>query len=241
MKVDIYIKEVGGNREIRIPWLPDEIEYGTGDATLASYDIMNKGEVAVPTGVGLATYAWSSIFPGKGRQYSTCGLMRGEWKSPTSYHNILNMWKAEGKKLNLTVIGYPINKTVYLTKYSGKANGPFGDMEYSVEFIEAKSIIVSSTELALDPKRDKEYDWSTHDWSTYKVKAGDTLWEIAEKYYGEGIEWSLILDENRDIIEKTARDAWGAAGINRGSQNGRWIFPGTILKIPSVKEMAENK
>lgn len=34
----------------------------------------------------------------------------------------------------------------------------------------------------------------------YTVKAGDTLWEIAEARYGSGFEWTKILDANKSSI-----------------------------------------
>ena len=147
MKVDIYIKEIDGDRQIRIPWLPDTIKYTTGEAAMASYEILNRGEVVVPSGVGLFECSWESIFPGEGRKNSDCGLMRGKWKKPKTYHNTLEDWKKNGTKLNLLVVGYPINKTVYLTNYDGEGSGGFGDISYSLEFKEAINITVTSSKV----------------------------------------------------------------------------------------------
>ena len=36
---------------------------------------------------------------------------------------------------------------------------------------------------------------------TYLVRPGDTLWKISEKFYGSGIYWKKIYDENRDRIK----------------------------------------
>ena len=234
MKVDIYIREVNGNREIRIPWLPDEISFGTGDAIMGSYDIINRGEVAVPAGVGLSEYSWESIFPGAGRQYTDYGLMRGEWKEPAHYHNILTSWKEKGTKLNLTVIGYPINIEVYLTEYTGIGSGGFGDITYTVGFKEARSITITTSKQAVAPKKrpvEKKM--------TVVVKEGDTLWTLAEKHLGAGSKWRIIYDLNCDIIEKTAIEHRRAANDKnywRGSNGGHWIFPGTVLILYKVTE-----
>lgn len=235
MKVDIYIKEVNGNREIRIPWLPDELPFDTGEAAMASYEILNKGEVVVPTGVGLAEYSWESIFPGSGRTDKT--LLHGTWKKPEYYHNILKGWKEKGTKLNLLVTGYPINKNVYITNYSGKASGAFGDIVYSVTFKEARKIVVTSVTVKTSKTNTSTRSSSPNEkkqkTSTYTVKSGDTLWSIAQKKLGSGAKWKKIYDANKSIIESTAKKRWKAAGKNRGSQNGKWIFPGTVLTIPS--------
>lgn len=36
---------------------------------------------------------------------------------------------------------------------------------------------------------------------TYVVQKGDTLWAIAERFYGEGREWRRIYEANEDRIE----------------------------------------
>ena len=238
MNVDIYIREIGGNREIRIPWLPDKIKYTTGEAVMASYDILNRGEVAIPTGVGLFECSWESIFPGTGRQNADCGLTRGSWKNPSTYHNILQDWKKNHIKLNLLVVGYPINKTVYLTNYDGEGSGGFGDITYSLEFKEALSIAVKSSKVEA-PKVTTSTS-STENRTNEQneiviVKPGDTLWKIAAKHTGSGSNWSEIYNLNKKLIEMTATAYWKAAGISRNSQNGHWIFPGTKLILPVSK------
>ena len=36
--------------------------------------------------------------------------------------------------------------------------------------------------------------------NSYSVKAGDTLWSIAEKYYSDGYQWAKILEANLDRV-----------------------------------------
>jgi nucleoid-associated protein YgaU len=55
---------------------------------------------------------------------------------------------------------------------------------------------------------------------TYTVKAGDTLWEIAEAAYGNGLEWAKVLEANQDEI-----------GFLPGGQQAL-IIPGQVLTLP---------
>jgi len=232
MQVDIYIREVGGNHEIRIPWLPDEISYGTGEASTATYDIMKKGEVIVPTGVGLATCTWESIFPGK--QRTDTSMLRGKWIPPATYCSTLNRWKKEGTRLNLMVVGYPINLTAYLTNFTYTASGGFGDISYSLAFKEAKIITVSSKfvhKVQTTTTTSKTTTRPKTTPQTYVVKSGDTLWSIAEKTLGSGAKWTTLYNLNKTSIDSIAWERWKAAGIKRGSENGKWIFPGTKICI----------
>lgn len=232
MRVDIYIREIGGDREIRIPLLPEEIEFAGGAATFVTADIMRKGEVVTPSGTELATCSWKSEFPGKLRNNEP--MIRGTWKEPKWYDNILKDWKAKGTKLNVLVIGYPFNKDVYLKDYQPTAAGPFGDISYEIEFIEARDITIKTEKVKVPVK--KEIKRPSSPSKTYVIKSGDTLWQIAamSKHYGNGSKWKTIYDANKEIIESTAKKNWKAVGINRDSQNGHWIWPGVTLTIPNV-------
>lgn len=233
MQIDIYVKERSGSREIRFPWLPEEIEYESGGVTFATYDIINRGEVAVPTGSGLATVSWRSEFPGK--QRTDKSMQRGKWQDPKQYHNILEYWKKNGTPLNILVTGFPINLDVYLEDYSAKPAGGFGDMEYTVSFIEDRDITITTTKVPA-PKRST----TSTAGSSYTIKKGDTLWGIAKKQLGSGTKWKTIYNANKAIIESTAKKRWKAAGINRDSQNGHWIFPGTVITIPGASSSSSS-
>lgn len=63
--------------------------------------------------------------------------------------------------------------------------------------------------------------------STYTVKRGDTLWAISKEYLGAGNRYTEIYNLNKDIIEKTARNHGKTS-----SDNGYWIWEGTVLLIP---------
>lgn len=222
MQVDIYIRERNGNREIRVPWLPEKITFKSGGVTMASYEILDRGEVAVPTGMGLSEYSWDSLFPGENRRNSS--MQRGEWQSPEHYHNILKDWMVNGTPLHILVVGYPINADVLLSDYNGALAGGFGDLEYSLSFIEDRDLTVTSTE---EPTPARQTDQNTS--NSYTIRSGDTLWGIAAKanHYGDGTQWPKIYNANKDIIESTAKKH-GFSSSNRGW----WIFPGVTLKIP---------
>lgn len=50
---------------------------------------------------------------------------------------------------------------------------------------------------------------------THMVVRGDTLWGIAQRYYGNGTLWPRIFDANRDKIK-----------------DPHWIFPGQVFVVP---------
>ena len=224
-RVDIYVKEKTGSREIRFPWLPEKIDFRSGGVKVATYDIMNKGPVEVPTGSGLKEVSWSSQFPGAMRTDNS--MLRGEWKDPSEYHNILEDWKAKGTKLNLLVTGYPINFDAILKDYNATPAGGFGDMEYDVDFVEDRDIVITSTVKKDDTGGSNEQKRPATKTTSYTIKKGDSMWAIAQKFLGSGAKWPTIYQANKAIIDSTAKK-YGHAS----SDNGRWIFPGTKITIP---------
>lgn len=222
--VDIYIKERNGDRSIRIPWLPEKIHFESGGTIRATYDIMNRGPVEVPTGSGLGSYTWESEFPGYQRA-NDGSMFRGAWKAPIVYHNILEDWRIKGTPLNLMVIGYPINKDVTLDDYNGDATGAFGDIAYKVSFKEDRDITIQATITEINSTSEKRPTTATN---TYTVVSGDNLWKIAQSKLGNGSRNTEIYNLNKEIIETTAKKHG-----YKSSNNGWWIFPSTVLQLPA--------
>lgn len=71
------------------------------------------------------------------------------------------------------------------------------------------------------PKNDSSYFSNSESYTydieriTYTVQAGDTLWDIAKKYMGDGLGYHTIVEENH-------------------LSNPDLIFPGDVLVIPIV-------
>ena len=223
MQVDIYLREKNGSREIRFPLLPEKITYKSGDTEYATYEIMNRGEVAIPTGVGLSRIGWEADFPGEGRQNDPA--IRGTWQAPKVFHDTLEDWKSKGTLLTVIVTGYPFNFDVDISAYETELSGPFGDMQYTIELQEHRDITIKTEQVKTSSTTTKR---TTKKTTTYTIKSGDTLWSIAERLLGAGSKWTTIYNANKDIIESTAKKHG-----YKSSDNGWWIFPGVTLSIPT--------
>lgn len=53
---------------------------------------------------------------------------------------------------------------------------------------------------------------------TYTVVKGDCLWNIAKKYYGDGSKYTIIYNENKNVV----------------GGNPNLIYPGQVLTIPNL-------
>lgn len=223
MQVDIYVREKDGSREIRFPILPEEFSFSYGDTMFIVYNIITRGEVAVPSGTELSAYSWESEFPGEQRKNDP--IQRGTWQDPQAYCKLLSEWKTKGTALNLLITGYPVNVDVYCTRFLPKGTGPYGDVAYEIQFSEARSITVTTDGASSLTATSRQATSLT----SYPIKTRDTLWSIAQQCYGTGSKWKTIYDANKEIIEKTAK----SHGLS-SSQNGHYIYPGVILTIPDA-------
>ena len=228
MEVDIYIKELEGGEEIQVPWVPEEIGFAAGNARMATYDIMELGEVQIPNGRNLRHFKWDGILPGEG--HSDLPFLRGDWKEPRYYQGLFFRWYSEGTPLRLLVTGTPINHDVYLFDYNVTYAGGHGDYSYNLDFVEKRDIVIGGTTTAAATTSTTSKSTTSSSASTsktYTIKSGDTLWGIAQKELGSGAKYSSIYDLNKTIIEETAKKSGKSS-----SESGKWIFPGTVIKLP---------
>lgn len=73
----------------------------------------------------------------------------------------------------------------------------------------------------------------TGDSTAYTVLKGDNLWNIAKRFYGNGVRYMTIYSANAETIEAAAK-ARGKVNSYKGSTAGWWIWPGEVLAIPGI-------
>lgn len=226
MEVDIYIKEANGGRELRIPWLPDKVTVDSNGLRAASYEILDVGEVKVPSGSNLTGFSWGSYFPGAG--HKNLPFLRGSWQDPKNIQTMLSEWRVNGTPLRLLMTGTPINHDVYLSDYRVDYESGYGDYKYEISFEMRREIkIVSSQAAKPSGGGGGSAPPSKSGGKTYTIKSGDTLWGIAQRFYKSGAKYRTIYNANKTIIEQTAKKRG-----KKSSDGGHWIFPGTVITIP---------
>lgn len=226
MKIDIYIKEAEGSREVRIPWLPDKVQYKKNGTRMAQYEILDVGDVKVPSGSNLSGFFWESVLPGAG--HKDLPFLRGRWREPKKIQAILDDWCDKGTPLRLIMTGTPINHDVYLVDFSGDYESGYGDFKYAIEFEKRRGIKIIATAAPTKTEQKSSTETkATSNGKTHTVKSGDTLWAIARKYLGSGAKYGTIYNLNKTIIEETAKKRG-----YKSSNGGHWIFPGQVLQIP---------
>ena len=197
-----------------IPMLPEKIKAQAKGKTI-SIDIDKFGEYVEKGKRDAMIISFSSCFPAVyGRSYCSC--LKKEFKSPEKWHKW--MLALEGKKLpfHFVLEGSPlaINMYAIITSYSAEeAGGDVGTISYSIELKEFRKPSLSTYKKAKT--------------KTYIVKKGDSLWNLAKKFYKDGKKQTKIYNANKSVIEKAAKKHGKSS-----SGRGKWIYHGTKLTIP---------
>lgn len=222
---DIFLTDLETKKKFQFPSLPEKVSLKT-ETSYASYNILDLGEVRIPNGNAPDQVLWDGVFYGEARK--DMPLFVRNWMDPQNACKILKQWKENGTPLKLVVAGTLINLDVTISIFDGDYEGGFDDFFYSISFVEYEDLSVTVTKNTSNSSKTSTKR-TTVPSKTYTVKSGDCLWNIAQdaKIYGNGLQWTKIYNANKDIIESTAKK-YGYPS----SDNGHWIFPGTVLTIP---------
>lgn len=225
--MDIYLSEVSKKgSKFRFPSLPEKISVKNG-ARYQSFEIIGAGSVSIPRGTEVGSVSWSGIFYGKSKRKEA---MTRKWTSPADCKKILKKWMNAGTVLRLLATGIGINLDVTIREFEYEEYGAYGNAEYTISFTVHKELKIYTTSEKKKSPKDTKMDIRPipEKSKSYTVVSGDNLWSIAKKCYGsDSSGWKKIYDANKAIIEKVAKQRGKAS-----SDNGKWIFPGTVLTIP---------
>lgn len=128
--------------------------------------------------------------------------------------------------IDVTGLGGKIDGKYYIDKVTTKKSGS-GACQMSLELHRVVARIKSASIGAVGQAKGDASSGVTF----YTVVQGDTLWDIAKRFYGSGMEYTGIYEGNRETIETAAKERG-----KKDSSQGHWIFPGTVLAIPPGKE-----
>ena len=229
--MNIKLIPVGNGSKFTFPALPEKIQAKYG-AKYQSFDIISQGAVKVPKGTDVAEFSWDSVFFGKSKRKEPI-VKKNSWKEPNECVKVLNDFMKNETVLNLIVTETWINVDVTISSFQPRPAGAYGNVEYSITFVQKKPLQIYTTnelQIAKFVKKTKPRNDSgdtSGGGSTYTVVSGDTLWGIATKKLGSGSKWTSIYDANASTIEAEAKKHGKAS-----SDHGHWIWPGEVLTIP---------
>ena len=148
---------------------------------------------------------------------------------PKKYRAKIENWKENKETKRLIITDMGVNLAMLIDKCSFKVKEGSGDMYYTLELSEYRNLTVPTVSIPLQVRDNglKQRPDEAVPAKTHTVGSGDTLWGIAKKAYGNGAQSSRIYAANSAVIEAAAKQHGKSS-----SNNGWWIYPGTVLAIP---------
>ena len=224
--MDLYLTEKDTGVRLAFPHLPHEVK-ARNSAGFISYNFIDVGETKIPGGLKLSTYSWDGTFYGRKVPFAKAHL----YQPPKDMVAQLERWRRSHTELILMLTETPVNADVYLYSFDYTPRGGVGDIDYSIEFVEARSVTVNTEQEAAAkssalssntaennrPAAVTDTSIASEQTRTYTVKTGDSLWAIAQRYLGRGSRYTEIYAMNRSVI--------GA--------NPNLIYPGQVYTLPA--------
>lgn len=232
--MSIVLKPVGGGSGFTFPALPEQVKVKKA-AKFQSIDILSKGTVKFQRGTDVSEVSWDAEFFGAKKKNEPI-VQTNAWQAPQTCKKIIDGYVEKETVLNLIITEIGLNMDVTISQFQVTAYGAFGNLKYSISFVQKKALeIYTTNELKIVafvkktvPRNDTSASSAKSVGSSYTIKSGDTLWGISSRKLGAGNKWTKIYDANASTIEAAAKRHG-----RRNSDHGHWIYPGTTITIPA--------
>ena len=193
--------------KIRFPVVPSAIGVNRSN-NIDTQSVLKLGEMPIFNGTSLKTIELTSFFPNQ--EYSFCdytGFMK-----PYQFSEKIQKWMYEGKPLRIIVTDSPTNMQCLIQQFDTVEQDGTRDLYFTLNLLEYRPIEVpnlsnnnassnstsNSTNNSQNTSRPSEANTnSNNQQKNHKVVKGDSLWDIAQKYYGNGSLYPKIKEANK--------------------------------------------
>lgn len=226
--VRVYGVELSFNNKaevLRLPINPSEIEVSESGQG-STYDVVGLGQINVIKDPELTEYSFSGLFPAQWYPFVTTD----DLLHPVEYIKMIEKWRETKKPIRFifTSDTYDINTPASIESFTWKeVAGSAGDIEYDIRlkkyvFYAARKIVTKTVngggkvqKKTVQKSATKARPNDKQKPKTYTLRAGESLWTVAQKQLGNGSRWKEIQKLNG------LKDA-----------DLKKLKPGKVLKLP---------
>lgn len=220
MSYSIYFKYNG--KKYKLPVNPEEIKRSR-EMEIETYQVLENGQVSLPSCCGLEEYSFEAEFPSQKYHYVNAGA-----KADADYYEKMFRKAQRNMKPLQFIASNDVNddisvKVLVKSVEAVEKAGEEGDKYLTLSLMEyrgpGKIYVAVQTATATvrqeEPAAAAETNPAVTENKTHTVQAGDTLWGIAKTYYGNGAQYTKI------------------TAANPGIKNPNLIYPGQVFTIPA--------
>ncbi len=198
MKIELSFNN--HEESFELPINPSQIEVSQAHSN-TKVNILNIGEINLIGKRGLTKLSFSSFFPSEKSPHRKRAKM-----SASEYVALIKKWKNSGRPIRLIITKADINLAVAIDNFASPIIEGVEDIRYTLtlseyRFLKAPKIETKKTEDEKDTGL-KERPVEKPKPKTYTVKAGDSLWAIAERMLGDGKRYPEIYNANKEMMDK---------------------------------------
>lgn len=226
MLIDFYLENVTKNKTMLLPVTPENYSV-TDDMQVETVKLASLGDINIPTFYQPQNLTIEGTFSTDETHYINKNLIPDLITKTIDYVNVIREWQKAKDVIRVLIVPRGTTEARLDAKFyirsiniDGELEG-IGDIVYSLDFVEyvdtSIKTIAGEKAVAKRPIPPTKQAVASKN-KQYTVVKGDNLWNIARKYYGNGAEYTKILNANKGKIK-----------------NKDLIFPGQILTIPGVK------
>lgn len=193
--------------KIRFPVVPSSIGVNRSN-NIDTQSVLKLGEVPIFNGTSLKTIELTSFFPNQ--DYSFCDYIG--FMKPYEFSDKIQKWMYEGKPLRIIVTDSPTNMQCLIQQFDTVEQDGTRDLYFTLNLLEYKPIEVpnlsnsnqnsnsnsNNSNNSQNTSRPNKTDTNSNNkQKSHKVVKGDSLWDIAKKYYGNGSLYPKIKEANK--------------------------------------------
>lgn len=141
--------------KFQFPSMPKDDVDVKRETAYQEYNILGKGKMSYPSGMGTQIIKWSGYFWGAGRK--KLASVNQKWIAPKTCASKLKSWQTKKTPLNLVVSEAGINEDVTIKSFEYKPFGGHGDYSYEISFVPYVEMKIYTTkELGTKKKAKKK-------------------------------------------------------------------------------------
>jgi nucleoid-associated protein YgaU len=205
MSYSMYLITAAG-AELSIPVLPDKLKVSSPGKNKTA-TVLGLGEVLLLRKKGLRTLSWSSHFPAHPAPYVTGGATAAV-PAPIGLVKAIQVARDNLEPLRFLLLGadLDVNMRVGVDDFDyEERGGEVGDIYYSIKLTEwrdhsARRVVFQSNSEKVTEAPAERSGTPGPVPRSYTVAAGDTLWAIARRTFGDGAAWKKIYETNKTVI-----------------------------------------